>query len=138
MYRIIKRDGRIVDFDITKIAAAIKKAFEATETPEGEGIVDYLALRVTADFAGKVQNGLISIEQIQDSVETVLSRAGYEEVAKAYILYRKQHERIRKSTDTLLDYKNVVDTLLEDSFFPIPEPLRLIIGCRRYMTRKSP
>ena len=112
MYRIIKRDGRIVDFDITKIAAAIKKAFEATETPEGEGIVDYLALRVTADFAGKVQNGLISIEQIQDSVETVLSRAGYEEVAKAYILYRKQHERIRKSTDTLLDYKNVVDRYL--------------------------
>ena len=112
MYRIIKRDGRIVDFDITKIAAAIKKAFEATETPEGEGIVDYLALRVTADFVGKVQNGLISIEQIQDSVETVLSRAGYEEVAKAYILYRKQHERIRKSTDTLLDYKNVVDRYL--------------------------
>ena len=112
MYRIIKRDGRIVDFDITKIAAAIKKAFEATETPEGEGIVDYLALRVTADFAGKVQNGLISIEQIQDSVETVLSRAGYEEVAKAYILYRKQHERIRKSNDTLLDYKNVVDRYL--------------------------
>ena len=93
MYRIVKRDGRIVDFDITKISGAIKKAFEATETPEGDGVVDFLALRVTADFARKVQNGLVSIEQIQDSVESVLSRAGYEDVAKAYILYRKQHER---------------------------------------------
>ena len=109
MYRIIKRDGRIVDFDITKIAAAIKKAFEATETPEGEGIVDYLALRVTADFVGKVQNGLISIEQIQDSVEKVLEQAGYTEVAKAYILYRSQHQKLRNTKDTLLDYKKLVD-----------------------------
>lgn len=113
MYRIVKRDGRIVDFDITKISGAIKKAFEATETPEGDGVVDFLALRVTADFARKVQNGLVSIEQIQDSVESVLSRAGYEDVAKAYILYRKQHERIRRSNDTLLDYKSVVDRYLQ-------------------------
>ena len=112
MYRIVKRDGKIVDFDITKISEAIKKAFDATETPEGDSIVDFLALRVTADFARKVQNGLVSIEQIQDSVESVLSRAGYEDVAKAYILYRKQHERIRRSNDTLLDYKNVVDRYL--------------------------
>ena len=113
MYRIVKRDGRIVDFDTTKISGAIKKAFEATETPEGDGVVDFLALRVTADFARKVQNGLVSIEQIQDSVESVLSRAGYEDVAKAYILYRKQHERIRRSNDTLLDYKSVVDRYLQ-------------------------
>ena len=113
MYKVLKRDGKIVDFDITKIANAIQKAFEATNTPEGNGVVDFLALRVTADFAKKIENNLISIEDIQDSVETVLSQAGYEEVAKAYILYRKQHERIRHTNDTLLDYKNVVDKYLK-------------------------
>ena len=113
MYHVKKRDGRIVDFDIQKIATAIKKAFEATKTPEGAGVIDFLALRVTADFTKKIKDNLISIEDIQDSVETVLSQSGYEEVAKAYILYRKQHERIRHTNDTLLDYKNVVDKYLK-------------------------
>lgn len=112
MYRVVKRDGKIVDFDIAKIANAIHKAFEATNTPEGSGIVDFLALRVTADFGKKVKDNLIAIEDIQDSVESVLSQGGYDDVAKAYILYRKQHERIRHTNDTLLDYKNVVDKYL--------------------------
>ena len=113
MYKVAKRDGRIVDFDIQKICNAIKKAFEATKTPEGTGVIDFLALRVTADFAKKVKDNRISIEDIQDSVETVLSQAGYEDVAKAYILYRKQHERVRKTNDTLIDYKSVVDKYLK-------------------------
>ena len=113
MYRVTKRDGRVVDFDLNKIIGAIRKAFEATNTPEGNGIIDFLALRVTADFTPKIKDGLVSIETIQDSVESVLSQAGYEEVAKAYILYRKQHERIRQTSNTLLDYKGVVDKYLK-------------------------
>ena len=113
MYRVVKRNGKVVDFDITKIANAIRKAFQATNTPEGAGVIDFIALRVTADFAKKIKNSLIAIEDIQDSVETVLSQSGYDEVAKAYILYRKLHERIRQTNDTLLDYKSVVDKYLK-------------------------
>ena len=95
MYQVIKRDGKIAEFDISKISAAIKKAFEATNVEYNDDIIDFLALKVTADYASKVKDGKIQVEDIQDSVESVLSRGGYEEVAKAYILYRKQREKIR-------------------------------------------
>ena len=94
MYQVIKRDGKIAEFDISKISAAIKKAFEATNVEYNDDIIDFLALKVTADYASKVKDGKIQVEDIQDSVESVLSRGGYEEVAKAYILYRKQREKI--------------------------------------------
>ena len=113
MYKVIKRDGAIVDFNITKITAAIRKAFDATGTPYNDDVLDFLSLKVTADYAPKVKDDLIAIEDIQDSVEAVLSKAGYEEVAKAFILYRKQRERVRNTSDTLLDYKNVVDKYLK-------------------------
>ena len=109
MYRIIKRNGEVADFDINKIIAAMKKAFEATETEYTDNVIDFLALKVTADFAPKVKDGFVSLEDIQDSVETVLSRAGYEAVAKAYILYRKQREKLRNMNSTYLDYKETVN-----------------------------
>ena len=113
MYQVIKRDGAIVDFDINKIADAIKKAFEATETEYNDSIIDFLALKVSADFLPKIHNGLIAVEEVQDSVEAVLSRGGYEAVAKAYILYRKQREKIRNMNSTLLDYKDTVNKYLD-------------------------
>ena len=113
MYQVSKRDGKVVDFDISKIAEAIKKAFQATNTEFNDSVIDFLALKVSADFLPKIKDGKIAVEDIQDSVEAVLSRGGYEAVAKAYILYRKQHERIRHTNDTLLDYKNVVDKYLK-------------------------
>ena len=109
MYRIIKRNGEVADFDINKIIAAMKKAFEATETEYTDNVIDFLALKVTADFAPKVKDGFVSLEDIQDSVESVLSRAGYEAVAKAYILYRKQREKLRNMNSTYLDYKETVN-----------------------------
>ena len=93
MYRVKKRDGDLVDFNISKISAAIKKAFEATGTEYNESVIDFLALKTTADFQSKIENEAISVEDIQDSVEAVLSRGGYEHVAKAYILYRRQREK---------------------------------------------
>ncbi len=113
MYQIIKRDGAIVDFDITKIAEAIKKAFEATDTEYTESVIDFLAIKVSADFLPKIHNGLVAVEDIQDSVEAVLSRGGYETVAKAYILYRKQREKVRNMNSTLLDYKDTVNKYLD-------------------------
>ncbi len=121
MYRVEKRDGRIVNFDINKIAAAMKKAFEATDTNYDDSVIDFLALKVTADFQEKVKDQLISIEDIQDSVEAVLSRGGYEHVAKAYILYRKQREKLRNVNETMLDYKKTVDNYLKINDWRVKE-----------------
>ncbi len=121
MYKVAKRDGRIVDFDISKIAAAITKAFEATETNYDDSVIDFLALKSTADFAGKVHDGIVGIEDIQDSVESVLSRGGYESVAKAYILYRKQREKLRAVNETALDYKKTVDNYLKINDWRVKE-----------------
>ena len=113
MYRITKRDGEIVDFDIVKITTAMKRAFEATGTEYTDNVIDFLAMKVTADFLPKIRDGLVSVEDIQDSVETVLSRGGYEAVAKAYILYRKQRERLRNMNSTYLDYKETVNNYIK-------------------------
>ena len=121
MYRVVKRDGRIVDFEISKIANAMKKAFDATETNYNQSVIEFLAVMVTADFQPKITDELIHIEDIQDSVESVLSRGGYENVAKAYILYRKQHENLRAVSDTVLDYKKTVDNYLKINDWRVKE-----------------
>ena len=109
MYQIIKRDGKVTEFDIAKIANAMKKAFEATNTEYTDNIIDFLSLKVTADFLPKIKDGHVAVEDIQDSVESVLSQGGYDGVAKAYILYRKQREKLRNLKSTYLDYKETVN-----------------------------
>lgn len=109
MYQVKKRDGKIAEFNLAKIGEAIRKAFEAQEKNYNQDIIDMLALKVTADFEPKIKEGLVSVEDIQDSVESVLIQAGYDDVAKGYILYRKQREKIRNLNSTLLDYKEIVD-----------------------------
>ena len=113
MFQVIKRDGSRTDFTLTKINDVIMKAFTATEVSYNNDIVDLLALRVTADFQSKVVEGEIHVEDIQDSVERVLGQAGYEEAAKAYILYRKQREKMRTMKSTILDYKDVVNSYVK-------------------------
>lgn len=113
MFQVIKRDGSKADFTLTKINDAIMKAFTATQMSHNNDIIDLLALRVTADFQKKVENDEIHVEDIQDSVERVLGQAGYEEVAKAYILYRKQREKMRAMKSTILDYKDVVNSYVK-------------------------
>ena len=113
MLQVIKRDGTRTDFTLTKINDAIMKAFTATQIAYNNDIVDLLALRVTADFQKKVVDGAIHVEDIQDSVERVLGQAGYEEVAKAYILYRRQREKMRTMKSTILDYKDVVNSYVK-------------------------
>ena len=121
MYQVIKRDGHIADFSLSRISHAITKAFDAQNTPYTPDIINLLALQVTADFSGKIQNDLIGVEAIQDSVEAVLQRAGYAEVAKAYILYRKNREKLRNMSSTILDYKGLVDGYLKVSDWRVKE-----------------
>ena len=121
MYQVIKRDGRKVDFDLARIAKAITKAFDATKIPYNTDIINLLALQVTADYVGKVKNDEIGVEDIQDSVEAVLQRAGYAGVAKSYILYRKNRERLREIRSTVLDYKKLVDDYLRVSDWRVKE-----------------
>lgn len=121
MYRVIKRDGKIAEFSIQKIADAITKAFDAQEKQYHSSVIDFLALKVTADFEPKIQQGCIAVEDIQDSVEFVLSQAGYADVAKAYILYRRQREKIRSMQSTVLDYKKVVDNYVKVNDWRVKE-----------------
>ena len=113
MYQVVKRDGAVVAFDISKISAAVGKAFVALEKQCNKDILDLLALRVTADYASKIKDNRISVESIQDSVESVLIQSGYADVAKSYILYRKQREKIRNMKSTILDYKQLVDSYMK-------------------------
>ncbi len=121
MYRVVKRDGKVADFSIQKIINAIKKAFDATEKEYNNSVIDFLALKVTADFEPKIQDGQIAVEDIQDSVENVLGLAGYSDVAKAYILYRRQREKLRKMQSTLLDYKKTVDNYVNINDWRVKE-----------------
>ena len=121
MYQVVKRDGKIVEFNLSKISTAITKAFEATHKEYNPDIIDLLALKVTADYQDKIHDGRITVEQIQDSVEDILSKAGYADVAKAYILYRKQREKIRNLGSTLLDYKALVDDYLQINDWRVKE-----------------
>ena len=121
MYKVVKRDGKVADFDISKISAAITKAFVALEKEYHSSVIDLIALRVASDFESKVVNGKITVEQIQDSVEKVLSEAGYTDVAKAYILYRKQREKVRNVNSALLNYKDIVDDYLKINDWRVKE-----------------
>ena len=121
MYRVVKRDNSVAEFDIKKISEAIIKAFEATEKQYNNSVIDLLALKVTADFEPKIKDGLIAVEDIQDSVEEVLSQAGYADVAKAYILYRKQREKLRNMKSTILDYKETVNNYVNVTDWRVKE-----------------
>ena len=121
MYQVVNREGKVVEFDTNKIIGAISKAFDSLDKYYNRSTLELLALRVTADFNSKIKDGYISVEEIQDSVETVLIQAGYADVAKAYILYRKQREKARNIQGTLLDYKKVIDDYLNVSDWRVKE-----------------
>ncbi len=121
MYTVIKRDGSDVKFDLGKIKNAITKAFDACGKMYTPDVIDFMVLKVTAEFQPKIENDKVSVEAIQDSVESVLIKAGYDDVAKAYILYRKQHEKLRNIGTTMLDYKEIVDNYLKINDWRVKE-----------------
>ncbi len=121
MYQVLKRDGKVTDFDLSKITQAITMAFEAQEKNYVPSVIDFLALKVTANFESKIKENLISVEDIQDSVESVLVQAGYDDVAKAYIIYRRQREKVRNIENTTLDYKELVDNYVKINDWRVKE-----------------
>ena len=155
MFQVEKRDGTIAEFQMKKITDAIGKAFGAKDMQFSDDMLQMLALRVTADFQSKIKDGKISVEAIQDSVENVLIQCGYAEVAKAYILYRKQREKIRNMKSTIVDYKEIVDSYVkvedwrvkENStvtysvgglILSIPARSQPTTGYQRFMMTRSP
>jgi len=121
MYQVMKRDGMTAEFNLIKISKAITKAFESQDMRYHREIIDFLALKVTSDFEPKIANGTIAVEDIQDSVETVLIKSGYADVAKAFILYRKQHEKMRNMKSTILDFKDTVNSYLNVTDWRVKE-----------------
>ncbi len=121
MYRIMKRDGALAEFDLHKISAAIEKAFIAQNKNYHQSVIDLLALKVTSHFEPKIVKGVIPVEDVQDSVEAILIQSGYDDIAKAYILYRKQREKIRNTKSTLLNYKDLVDNYVKVNDWRVKE-----------------
>ncbi len=121
MYNVVKRDGKIASFDLKKIAEAITLAFDACNKQYNADIIDFLALKVTAEFEPKIEDQAISVENIQDSVESVLIKAGYDDVAKAYIIYRRQREKVRNLNATMVDYKAIIDNYLNVNDWRVKE-----------------
>ncbi len=121
MINVIKRDGQVAEFNLRKISEAITKAFKATEKFYTEEIISLLSLRVTSDFQNKIKDETIHVEDVQDSVENVLEQTGYTDVAKAYILYRKNREKIRNMKSTILDYKEIVNSYVKEEDWRVKE-----------------
>ena len=121
MYQVVKRNGDVAEFNLAKISTAITKAFDALEKNYTQDVIDLISLRVTSNFESKIKDGKIAVEDIQDSVETVLAQAGYEDVAKCYILYRRQREKLRNMKSTMLDYKSLVDSYVKSTDWRVKE-----------------
>ena len=113
MFEVVKRDGEVTEFNLGKINDAIAKAFDATNKSYNDDIIGLLSLRVSSDFQEKIQDNKVNVEDIQDSVEKTLESTGYTDVAKAYILYRRQREKMRNMKNTILDYKDVVNSYVK-------------------------
>ncbi len=113
MFKVEKRDGAIADFELAKITEAVRKAFEANQKQYSQDMLEMVSLRVTSDFQKKIKEDRVNVEDIQDSVENVLIQCGYSDVAKAYILYRKQREKVRNMKSTILDYKEIVNSYVK-------------------------
>ena len=121
MLQVVKRDGNVFDFDLKKIKTAIEKAFIATNSVYTSDILDLFVLRVTSNFQDKIKQEKITVEEIQDSVESTLEESGYTNVAKAYILYRKQREKIRNMKSSILDYKEIVNSYVKEEDWRVKE-----------------
>ena len=121
MFQVRKRDGKLVEFDLSKITTALSKAFNAKQINYTADMLNTLALRVSADFQKKIVDNIINVEDIQDSAEVVLIQTGFVDVAKSYILYRKQHEKIRNISNTLVDYKKIIDDYVKVNDWRVKE-----------------
>ena len=120
-FKVIKRDGHEVDFQIKKISIAMKKAFDANEVLIDDSVLELLSLRVVAELSKDLKKPIVSVEEIQDAVELVLIQSGYAEIARSYIIYRKQHQKVRNTVNTLIDYSKVVNDYVKVNDWRVKE-----------------
>lgn len=118
--RVIKRDGRVVDFDQERIINAIYKAGKAVGVDDRR-LASNLSSKVVRILVQECHPGMPSVEEIQDIVERVLIEEGYAAIAKAYILYRRQHEELRKVQNLLVDCQNMIDGYVSGSDWQVNE-----------------
>lgn len=94
--KVIKRTGEIVDFDASRIKNAMLKAVRAVGTKISPEELDILVKTITEEIESRFTDFYPNVENIQDIVEKNLVKAGWYEVAKAYILYRSEHQKERE------------------------------------------
>ncbi|MEM3022362.1 MAG: ribonucleoside triphosphate reductase, partial [Candidatus Bathyarchaeia archaeon] len=123
--KIRKRDGSVVDFDPQKIRNAIRKAMVAVGIREEEPVERASAevLRLVSEIYGRER--MPSVEEIQDIVETALMKLGYFEVAKAYIIYREQHKRLRDAKNLFFNVGEVVNSYMARGDWRVSENANL-------------
>jgi ribonucleoside-diphosphate reductase alpha chain len=127
--KIVKRDGRVVDFDVSRIRDAVGKAMRSV------GLVDEAKLKMVVDDVVRILSERFGweriphVEDVQDIVEKTLMRFGLDDVAKSYILYRHERTRIREEKKKILE-KEYVDEV--DKSFSL-NALRLMAS--RYLLR---
>ena len=114
IYKVRKRNGAIIDFDIAKIENAIKKAIEAAAGTDFSGVIS-LAKKVMKEIEKKVGKEIPDVEAIQDMVEQILIKEGHDTVAKAFILYRKQREQSRAEANVVVEVGKTMDEYLDQS-----------------------
>lgn len=119
--KVIKRSGKIVPFKAEKIVIAVTKAF--SETGEGgEKEAKKVASKVAQLLGKNRQKGYVpEIEEIQDMVEKVLMILDFEETAKAYILYREQHRKIRETEEALKEAVDLIDNYIQEADWRVKE-----------------
>ncbi len=119
--RIKKRDGSIVDFVQDKITSAVYKAMESqglVDPKTAKTISDIVTFMLEDKFGGYT---IPSVEQIQDSVEMVLMKQGYHEVAKSYILYRERHKGIREARKIGINLERLIKDYIKNLDWKIRE-----------------
>ncbi len=112
LYKVQKRNGSIVDFELGKIHEAIRKAAEAVGKND-IAIVDTLTKEVEVELEAKYAAAIPSVEEIQDAVEDVLIRYDYAEMAKAYILYREKRREAREDKNVVVEVEKTIKEYLE-------------------------
>lgn len=122
---VVKRSGEIATYDRTKIEKAIEKAIEAVEKQKdpdrAAALTDKVEEKLRLQLAGTRAHSIPAIEEIQDIVESVLIEEKQVEVAKAYILYRAQHEAVRDAKKLMVDINKTMDGYLGQSDWRVNE-----------------
>ncbi|MBW2989755.1 ribonucleoside triphosphate reductase [Candidatus Woesearchaeota archaeon] len=124
--KIRKRDGRIVEFAPEKISHAIFKAAQGIAIKEGKHIdkssVEEICSKVNTILEYQfTEKEIPTVEEVQDIVEKVLIKSGHAKTAKAYILYRQQHAKLRETKDMLVDVGKTINSYVKQEDWKVKE-----------------